>query len=187
MHRSPVSPRTSQYQDSLIFWAFTDRLLSSLAMAEMTTLMAAIYRTYSTTIKPGYEGVSPGVTSRFEVFFDENFTQIEVSGDVNFLPRCAKANIDMCRNMHAGLISTSGREKTRILGLGGILLHNTYLALQRLLIFTYVKYPSSATVYQSHLTLSQYKLRILHNISLSKRVSRTCPLEISTPRRFLNR
>lgn len=84
VYRPPVSPRTSHLQDPWFLWAFTDRLLSSLAMAEMTTLMAAIYRTYSTTIKPGYEGVSPGVTSRFEVFFDENFTQIKVSSDANF-------------------------------------------------------------------------------------------------------
>ncbi|KAA6411096.1 MAG: benzoate 4-monooxygenase cytochrome P450 [Lasallia pustulata] len=63
------------------FWAFSSggRMCIGLhlAMAEMTTLMAAVYRNYSTTIKPGYEGVSPGVTSRFEVFFDETFKQIE--------------------------------------------------------------------------------------------------------------
>lgn len=60
-------------------------------MAEMTTLMAAVYRNYSTTIKPGYEGVSPGVTSRFEVFFDETFKQIEVSGAIEFPCHCVNS------------------------------------------------------------------------------------------------
>jgi len=40
-------------------------------MAEMTTLTAAIYRTYRTTVKAGTEHTSPGITSRFEVFCDE--------------------------------------------------------------------------------------------------------------------
>lgn len=65
VHRSPVKSEGLNLQDSLSLWAFADRPLSSLAMAEMTTLMAAIYRTYSTTIKQGYKGVSSGVTSRF--------------------------------------------------------------------------------------------------------------------------
>lgn len=40
-------------------------------MAEMTTLTAAIYRKYRTTVKEGMEITSPGITSRFEVFYDE--------------------------------------------------------------------------------------------------------------------
>jgi hypothetical protein len=47
-------------------------------MAEMTTLLAAIYRKFTTS---GYEkqsGVSPGITSRFEVFYDESFPIFEV-------------------------------------------------------------------------------------------------------------
>ncbi|KAG4444014.1 hypothetical protein IFR05_000474 [Cadophora sp. M221] len=57
------------------FWAFSSggRMCIGihLAMAEMTTLTAAIYRTYRTTVKAGTENTSPGITSRFEVFCDE--------------------------------------------------------------------------------------------------------------------
>ena len=44
---------------------------SSLAMAEMTTLVAAIYRKYRTTTKGDFDVVSPGITGRYEVFYDE--------------------------------------------------------------------------------------------------------------------
>jgi len=53
-------------------------------MAEMTTLLAAIYRTYTTSGYKQQEGVSPGITSRFEVFYDETLSKFEVS-------RCLKA------------------------------------------------------------------------------------------------
>ncbi|KAK0105015.1 hypothetical protein ONS95_004616 [Cadophora gregata] len=57
------------------FWAFSSggRMCIGihLAMAEMTTLTAAIYRTYRTKVKAGTEHTSPGITSRFEVFYDE--------------------------------------------------------------------------------------------------------------------
>ncbi|KAH7311101.1 putative benzoate 4-monooxygenase cytochrome P450 [Rhexocercosporidium sp. MPI-PUGE-AT-0058] len=57
------------------FWAFSSggRMCIGihLAMAEMTTLTAAIYRKYRTTVKAGTEHTSPGITSRFEVFCDE--------------------------------------------------------------------------------------------------------------------
>ena len=49
-----------------------------LAMAEMA-IVPAIYRRFSTRIKPGFEGVTPGITSRFEVFYDEMFDAMEVS------------------------------------------------------------------------------------------------------------
>ncbi|GME26076.1 cytochrome P450 [Neofusicoccum parvum] len=49
-----------------------------LAMAEMA-LVPAIYKKYSTRIKPGFESVSPGITSRFEVFGDDTFPKMEVS------------------------------------------------------------------------------------------------------------
>lgn len=69
-------------------------------MAEMTTLVAALYRTYSTTIKQGYEGVSPGVTSRFEVFSDENFTEIKVSiVQSAFHDTGSEVNVGISRNM----------------------------------------------------------------------------------------
>lgn len=45
---------------------------NSLAMAEMTTLTAAVYRTYRTRVKEGTEDTSPGITSRFEIFYDES-------------------------------------------------------------------------------------------------------------------
>lgn len=50
----------------------------SLAMAELA-LVPAIYRSYSTRIKPGFEGIAPGITSRFEVFTDETFAEMKVS------------------------------------------------------------------------------------------------------------
>ncbi|KAL2833022.1 cytochrome P450 [Aspergillus cavernicola] len=57
------------------FWAFSSggRMCIGLhlAMAEMTTLLAAIYRRYSTSEYRGQTGASPGITSRFEVFYDE--------------------------------------------------------------------------------------------------------------------
>lgn len=51
----------------------------SLAMAEMTTLTAAIYRTYNTRVNAGTEDISPGITSRFEVFYDENMKEMQVT------------------------------------------------------------------------------------------------------------
>lgn len=46
-------------------------------MAEMTTLLASVYRQYRTEIAPGFYGVSPGVTARYEVFYDEGFPRME--------------------------------------------------------------------------------------------------------------
>jgi hypothetical protein len=64
------------------FWAFSSggRMCIGihLAMAEMVALVPAIYRKYETRIAQGFEGVSPGVTSRFEVFGDERFDRVEV-------------------------------------------------------------------------------------------------------------
>ena len=37
-------------------------------MAEMVGLVPSIYRRYRTTVRSGFEGWSPGITSRFEVF-----------------------------------------------------------------------------------------------------------------------
>ena len=47
-------------------------------MAEMTTLVAAIYRKYSTSVTAGFEDKTPAITSRFELFFDETMPQMEV-------------------------------------------------------------------------------------------------------------
>lgn len=49
-----------------------------LALAEMA-LVPAIYRRYSSRIKHGFEDVTPGITSRFEVFYDETIERMEVS------------------------------------------------------------------------------------------------------------
>jgi hypothetical protein len=51
----------------------------SLAMAEMTALVAAVYREYNTSIAPGFDEKSPAITSRFELFYDETVPQIAVS------------------------------------------------------------------------------------------------------------
>ncbi|KAL3473170.1 cytochrome P450 [Aspergillus californicus] len=63
------------------FWAFSSGgrmcIGMHLAMAEMTTLLASVYRVYTTDIMSGFEGVSPGVTARYEVFSDERFTRVE--------------------------------------------------------------------------------------------------------------
>lgn len=48
-------------------------------MAEMTTLVAAIYREFRTIVWEGTEDTSPGITSRFEVFSDETTGKIKVS------------------------------------------------------------------------------------------------------------
>lgn len=48
-------------------------------MAEMTTLVAAVYRKYKTKVRAGMEDVSPGITSRFEVFYDETMAKMKVS------------------------------------------------------------------------------------------------------------
>lgn len=47
-------------------------------MAEMTTLIATIFRKYQTRLAPGFEEVTPGITVRFEMFYDERFSNIKV-------------------------------------------------------------------------------------------------------------
>ncbi|KAJ9133378.1 putative Benzoate 4-monooxygenase cytochrome P450 [Pleurostoma richardsiae] len=63
------------------FWAFSSggRMCIGLhlAMAEMTTLLAALYRKYTTNGQDRQKGVSPGITSRFEVFYDETQPRFE--------------------------------------------------------------------------------------------------------------
>lgn len=48
-------------------------------MAEMTMLLAAIYRKYTTRLHAKQENASPGITSRFEVFGDETTPGVTVS------------------------------------------------------------------------------------------------------------
>ena len=52
-------------------------------MAEMTTLLSAIYRKYTTEPRDDFGVVSPGSTSRFEVFGDERCSSIRVG----FVPK----------------------------------------------------------------------------------------------------
>jgi hypothetical protein len=47
-------------------------------MAEMTVLVAALYRNFRTSITPETDGVTPGITSRFEVFHDVQLPQVKV-------------------------------------------------------------------------------------------------------------
>ncbi|THX67361.1 putative P450 monooxygenase [Aureobasidium pullulans] len=65
------------------FWAFSSggRMCIGLhlAMAEMTALVVAVYRDYSTSIAPGFEDKSPAITSRFELFYDETVSEIAIS------------------------------------------------------------------------------------------------------------
>ncbi|CAK7274948.1 hypothetical protein SEPCBS119000_006435 [Sporothrix epigloea] len=62
------------------FWAFSSGarmcIGMHLAMAEMTTLLAAIYRKYRTRLHSKQQNASPGITSRFEVFSDETVPDI---------------------------------------------------------------------------------------------------------------
>jgi hypothetical protein len=52
-------------------------------MAEMTTLTATIYRVYRTRVRPGTGDTSPGITSRFEVFYDETMPRMKVRDSPN--------------------------------------------------------------------------------------------------------
>ena len=51
---------------------------NSLAMAEMTTLVAAIYRKYRSTPMGDFGTISPGITGRYEVFYDETCSKMRV-------------------------------------------------------------------------------------------------------------
>lgn len=51
-------------------------------MAEMTTLIAALYREYQTSIAPGFENTTPGITARVEVFYDDRFPKLQVNSSL---------------------------------------------------------------------------------------------------------
>ncbi|GAB1743476.1 hypothetical protein NU219Hw_g9305t1 [Hortaea werneckii] len=65
------------------FWAFSSggRMCIGihLAMAEMTSLVAAVYQRYTTSLAPGFEHTSPAITSRVELFYDETQPKFAVS------------------------------------------------------------------------------------------------------------
>ncbi|KAJ5250507.1 Cytochrome P450 E-class group I [Penicillium chrysogenum] len=73
------------------FWAFSSGgrmcIGMHLAMAEMTTLVAAIYRKYKTTPMEDFGTVSPGITGRYEVFYDETCSKMrEHECQIEFAP-----------------------------------------------------------------------------------------------------
>lgn len=47
-------------------------------MAEMTTLVATIYRKYHTSIGAGFENTTPAITARVEIFHEERFRAVKV-------------------------------------------------------------------------------------------------------------
>lgn len=75
VHRNAVSLKCIAKQ-KLVEERF---LTNSLAMAEMTMLLAAIYRKYTTRLHSKQQNASPGITSRFEVFYDETMPNVTVS------------------------------------------------------------------------------------------------------------
>ncbi|RSL82412.1 hypothetical protein CEP51_005169 [Fusarium floridanum] len=68
------------------FWAFSSGgrmcIGMHLAMAEMTTLIATLYREYKTSIAPEFENATPGITARVEVFYDERFPKLQVNSSL---------------------------------------------------------------------------------------------------------
>jgi hypothetical protein len=87
--------------------------ISSLGMAEMTTLLAAIYRKYTTNGHKRQNEASPGITSRFEVFYDETFPEVKVSASTLQGPEVPSLNVSNNRNINAG--STLRREKNELI------------------------------------------------------------------------
>ena len=47
-------------------------------MAELTTLLAAIYRKYTTIPADGFDSASPAISVRYEVFYDESCREFRV-------------------------------------------------------------------------------------------------------------
>lgn len=50
----------------------------SLALAEMKTLLVALYQQYTTTVSPAFRHMSPTATSRFELVYDDLLPIAEV-------------------------------------------------------------------------------------------------------------
>ncbi|TLS31214.1 hypothetical protein PpBr36_02319 [Pyricularia pennisetigena] len=74
------------------FWAFSSggRMCIGLhfAMAEMTTLLASLYKHYTTCEQEKQKGASPAISSRFELFYDERFERVtEHACFINFKRR----------------------------------------------------------------------------------------------------
>jgi cytochrome P450 len=73
------TPRPENALQNRWFWAFSSGCRMCIGMhlanAEMTTLVAAIFARYPTSAR--YPDTSPGITSRFETFFDETMSKMQ--------------------------------------------------------------------------------------------------------------
>jgi hypothetical protein len=79
----------------------------------MTTLTAAIYKAYRTRVRAGTENTSPGITSRFELFYDELMPHMKVWKALCYLPYGLLMRF-LIRSMNVGSILRSrswGRSK----------------------------------------------------------------------------
>ena len=62
-------------------------------MAEISALLAVIYLSYRTTLVGDTE-FSPGINSRFELFFDQRFPKVKVCFDgLSLSSNCASTNV----------------------------------------------------------------------------------------------
>jgi hypothetical protein len=48
-------------------------------MAEISTLVASMYRQYGTVVPSSLLTISPAITSRFEIFWDERYEEYKVN------------------------------------------------------------------------------------------------------------
>ncbi|CAK7207171.1 hypothetical protein SEUCBS139899_009979 [Sporothrix eucalyptigena] len=71
-----VNPEENIVEMNRWYWAFSSGgrmcIGMHLAMAEMTTLLASVYRKYSTVPADGFDKISPGITSRYEILYDDS-------------------------------------------------------------------------------------------------------------------
>ncbi|CAG8240328.1 unnamed protein product [Penicillium nalgiovense] len=104
-----LDPSQDAAQMNKLFWAFSSGgrmcIGMHLAMAQMTTFLAALYRKYTTEPRDGFDIVSPGITSRFEVFYDESCSGVRVRYSIPepITGLCAYYNL---RNINAKLYSS---------------------------------------------------------------------------------
>ncbi|KNG87164.1 benzoate 4-monooxygenase cytochrome P450 [Aspergillus nomiae NRRL 13137] len=87
-----LDPSQDLTQMNRFFWAFSSGgrmcIGMHLAMAEMTTFVAALYRKYTTETRAEFDKISPGITSRFEVFYDEGCSGVrEHECQIEFRPQ----------------------------------------------------------------------------------------------------
>lgn len=63
----------------------------SLAIAEMKTLLVALYQRYSTTVSYEFQFLSPTTTSRFELVYDDSFPIAEVCVTLGVISRACES------------------------------------------------------------------------------------------------